>query len=425
MRPWQARAGLLAAACLAHGRGLRGVFQYDDFNVIVHNPAVHDLGHWHRGLRPLLTLSYALNWAADPGPFGFLCVNLALHALNILLVHELIRALAPRLGLGERAELPALAGALVFALHPVQTEAVAYVSGRSASLMATGFLAALLAVVRGRPVAALLGFGCAVAAKETALIFPAVVLILPDGDGEPAPRWVRRGIPILGLGLLGGLLLHPAYGRLVGFSLEVRGASAQLQSALVGFGYLGRKLLWPVGLNIDPPLAVPGGWTSGTASTLLILVGLGALAGAAARRRPWLAFGFSCFLLTLLPVLGPLPRLDPANERHLYLPLAGGAILVAGLCAEPRLRPWALPAAAVACGLMALGLQVRLGDYRSEIALWESSLRVAPDNARARNNLGTALALAGRRAEAQEAYREALRLRPDYTLARENLRGLE
>ncbi|MBI3131128.1 MAG: tetratricopeptide repeat protein [Acidobacteria bacterium] len=406
---------------IVYARSLLGSFQYDDFNVIVHNAAVHDLSHWHRGLRPLLKLTYALNWALHPAPMGFLAVNVGLHALNAWLVFELILALAPRLDLRERSERAAFLGALVFALHPVQTEAVAYVSGRSAALMATCFLGALLLFLRGHRFGPLACFGLAVATKETALVLPAVALLVFAGAPAQERKPILRACLALGSLLALGLLLHPSYGRLLRFSFELRDASAQVQAALAGIAYLLQKLVWPLGLNIDPPLAHPGGWTGETLTWGLLLLGLLTLALATGRRRPWLGIGIGWFLLTLLPTQGPVPRLDLANERHLYLPLAGVALIVAGLAEEARLRR----VLGAACLLLGIGTFVRIGDYRTEIRLWESSLRAAPANARAQNNLGTALALAGRREEAREAFRQALRLRPNYALARENLRGLE
>lgn len=428
MKARQARIVLGAAVLAAHGRSLGGAFQYDDFNVIVHNPTVHDLTRWHHGLRPLLKLTYALNWAVDTEAFGFLAVNVAIHLLNAGLVFELLRKLLPD---HEDNLLPALCGALAFGLHPVQTEAVAYVCGRSASLMATFFLGSLLFTLKAReaprpalPLSfALLCFLAAVLTKETALVLPALLLLLPR-NGGPAGRRATGALLGLGALLVAGLLAHPAYRRLLGYSFGLRDLAAQVRGDLRGLAYLGGKLLWPTSLNIDPPLRVPEGWTPATLAALAGLALLVGIAVAARRRRPWLARGLAWILLTLLPVLGPVPRLDLANERFLYLPLVGVAWLVAGLCLEPALKRWAPPVALALAALLALGTHRRIQDYRTEAALWESSLRADPANARALNNLGTAYALEGRKAEAREAYRRALELRPDYALARENLRGL-
>ena len=123
------------AALAAYANALPASFQFDDYNVIVDNPAVHGLAAWWAsmpGIRPLLKLSYALNWAAGPGPFGFHLVNLACHALNTVMVYLLAVLWLPRLAPDLRPVVPAACtAALVFALHPAQTEAVTYVAGRS------------------------------------------------------------------------------------------------------------------------------------------------------------------------------------------------------------------------------------------------------------------------------------------------------
>ena len=119
---------------------LAGPFQFDDYNVIVRQTAVHSRAAWWDslpGIRPLLKLSYALNWSLSPAPFGFHLVNLWLHSLNGLLLHLWLS----RLPLPATA--PRLAITLLWLLHPAQTEAVTYIAGRSVLLSTTGLLAGL------------------------------------------------------------------------------------------------------------------------------------------------------------------------------------------------------------------------------------------------------------------------------------------
>ncbi len=123
-----------------------------------------------------------------------------------------------------------------------------------------------------------------------------------------------------------------------------------------------------------------------------------------------------------------VPRPDVANERHLYL-ACWGIFLCAGwgigrleAAGVPR-RRW-VPAAAAAVLVLA-GLTIaRNHAYRSEVALWESTVRLSPAKARAHNNLGYAYQLSGLRGEAIESYREALRLDADFRHARGNLEAL-
>ena len=169
-------------------------FQFDDYVVIVDDSHVQSLAAWWRsmpGIRPLLKLSYALNHVAGAGAAGYRAVNILLHALNAALVFVLLRRLARRLRVADEAGAAFLAAtaALVFALHPVQTESVTYVSGRSNVLMASFVLLGLLAFtgssaaapLRRRILTQLAVVGCfalAMAAKETAVVAPLALLLL-------------------------------------------------------------------------------------------------------------------------------------------------------------------------------------------------------------------------------------------------------
>src|SRR5262245_31744205 len=92
-RSTSAYALIAAAVAAAYANALTGSFQFDDWNVIVNQAKVHGLGAWWAsmpGIRPLLKLSYALNWAVSPSPFGFHLVNVAIHATNACLVYCLL-----------------------------------------------------------------------------------------------------------------------------------------------------------------------------------------------------------------------------------------------------------------------------------------------------------------------------------------------
>lgn len=431
-RPRWAGPLLLLAALLAYAAVLGGSFQFDDFNVIVDEPGVHSLGAWAAGLggiRPLLKLSYALNWTLHPGATGFLATNLAIHLAASWMVHRLLLWIFAAAGMEEARQAPAaFLGALIFALHPAQVEAVAYVTGRSASLSAALMLASALAYLRGREGRAwTLGsvalFLLALAAKETALILPALLILLelarPKGERRPF-----RGPLLHWAFALGGVALLatlPFYHRLAAFSFALRSPGAQARAALVGLGYLGRVLLWPARLNIDPPLRTPEAWSAGllmlaAAWVLMALLGVLALRG----RRRWLGVGLLWMLLALLPTQGPMARLDLASERHLYLALAGAGMVAGGLLSALPLRVFWLCASILA---LALGVRsfVRVLDYRDETRLWNASIAAAPGNPRAWNNLGVARWHAQDLPGARRAFQEALRQDPQYRLAERNL----
>jgi tetratricopeptide (TPR) repeat protein len=418
-------AAVALAAAAVHLPSLGGAFQFDDYNVIVNEPAIRSgsalLAALGGGVRPFLKASYALNWALGPGPAGFHAFNIAVHALNAALIYGVGRRLCGR-WLGEdRSAGPALAAALLFALHPAQTEAVTYVCGRSSSLMASFYLGAALLYLRGAPALASAAlFVLAVSVKESAITLPAALLLF---DG----RLERRQIPVW-LAAAAGLLvmgMSARYRDLLGYGFTQRGMMENLLTQINGVWYLLARLTTLRGFNIDPGLPELSAWTPALAAQAGALAGLFALGCSSLRRRPEIGFGILWFFLQLAPTNSLVPRLDPANDRQLYLACWGPflALAVSASRALPPLR--ARAAAAVLLAAFAAASVARQLDYRSEIRLWEASVREAPDNARARNNLGLAYQEAGRREEALEQYRAALRLRPDYTKAGVNLRLLE
>ena len=144
------------------------------------------------------------------------------------------------------------------------------------------------------------------------------------------------------------------------------------------------------------------------------------------RSRPWIGFGILWFFLQLAPTNSIVPRLDVANDRQLYL--AGWGLFL-GLGAQISLvQPSALGTRAAVGALLALCALASIArqlDYASETALWEASVREAPWNARAHNNLGYAYQVDGRVDEAEREYRYALIMQPGYAKARLNLDALK
>lgn len=418
-------AAVALAAAVVHLPSLGGAFQFDDYNVIVNEPALRSvsalLAALAGGVRPLLKASYALNWALGPGTAGFHAFNIAVHALNAALLYGIGRVLCGRWLGTERAPGAALAAALLFALHPAQTEAVTYICGRSSSLMASFYLGAALLYLRGAPVLASAAlFVLAVSVKETAITLPAALLLF-DGrfDRRQLPVWLAAAAGLL------AMLLSARYRDLLSYGFTQRGFMENLLTQVNGVWYLIERLVTLRGLNIDPGLPELSAWTPALASRAGALAALFGLGCSSLRRRPEIGFGILWFFLQLAPTNSLVPRLDPANDRQLYLACWGPflALAVAASRALPPLR--ARIAAAVLMAVFAAASVARQLDYRSEVRLWEASVREAPDNARARNNLGLAYQEAGRREEALEQYRAALRLRPDYTKAGVNLRLLE
>ena len=437
-----ALATLAVAVLLAYFNALGGVFQFDDYNVIVNNPAVHSLPAWldsMPGMRPLLKLSYALNWAIHSGPFGFHLFNVLVHAVNTLLVYRLLLALSNG---RPNAQWAPLIAALLFALHPVQTEAVSYVSGRSVSLMALFYLYSVLAWLRAdraqgagawRTLSAGL-FGVALLVKETAVTLPLALLLLDVWRARAALApaqlvWRQRWHLLVLAGAIVVFMFSPVYRHLLDVSVSARGIGDNLLTQANAIWYLAGQLVMPWRMNVDPDLPVLSEMTlplllQSAAIVAIIVAGLRNL-----HRHAWLAFAALWFFLHLLPTNSLLPRLDVANDRQLYL-AAIGLFHAIGLGVEVLLRrfrhKW-MVGVAIAAILLVLGVATvqRNLAYSAAVDFWEDALMKSPRKARVANNLGFAYQQAGRLAEAKLAYQQAIEIDPEYWRARINLDVLE
>ena len=414
-----AAAALAAIVALVYLPSLGGPFQFDDYNVIVNYPAVHS---WQvlferagDGVRAVLKASYALNWTLDPAPLGFHVVNIALHAANTAILFFIGRRLTGRPGI-------ALAAALLFALHPMQTEAVTYISGRSSVLMASFYLGAMAWYLRGGHWAGSAAlFVLALATRETAVTLPAALLLCELARGTPwreiARRQAAHWLVLAAAGLV--LVFNQRYFDLVAYGFGQRSLGDNLITQVGGISYLVSRLVTLRGLNIDPALPTLTEWTPVLAMQAALLGALLILGGLNLRRRPWLAFGILWFFLQLAPTNSIVPRLDVANERQAYLACWGLFLAIAVQIPLPR---HAAVAALAALAVLFAGFNIaRQLDYGDEISLWEASVRASPWNARAHNNLGYAYYRAGRKTEALREVRTALVLDPAHAKAKANL----
>jgi tetratricopeptide (TPR) repeat protein len=431
---------LAGAVAIVYLNSFLGVFQFDDYNVIVDNAGVHTWGAFlaglPRGIRPLLKFTYTLNWTSGLGLFGFHLVNVGLHAANAVMFF----LLASRLGGRSVSRFAALLAAFLFAVHPIQTEAVTYISGRSVSLMAFFYLGSLLSYLRGRErgsrfflyLASPILFLLAAASKEVALTLP-LALILCEAARRERDGWkeILRGQAVH-WGLLVALavlfLAHAGYGRLLEACFDIRGVAANLLTQVHGIVYLLSRLAMPHALNIDPDLPVFSGWSPTLIAEALFLAAVLAAGILGLKKRSLAGFGICWFFLHLIPTNSFIPRLDLANERQLYL-ASWGLFLAVATGADLLRVKWGARrvAAAAAVLVIALGMLTvsRNAAYRNEVSLWEDTVRKSPWKARGWNNLGYAYQQAGRFRDAESAYLRALRVDPGYALARGNLRGVK
>ncbi|MFO0689530.1 MAG: tetratricopeptide repeat protein [Myxococcota bacterium] len=441
---------VLTAVGIAYANAFAASFQFDDWDVIVRDPRVQSLSAWWQsmpGIRPLLKLSYALHHASGLGVVGFHAVNVAIHATNALLVLTLVRALAARgtaePGSGARADGIALATALVFALHPVQTEAVTYASGRSTSLSTGLALASLWLWVRARDrggsqlgsIALML---LALGVKESALGVPAAIALWVASEPGRRERvraaWrAARAHALVLLVAVGASLALPAYRALAATSFATRSPLENLVAQVDAIVYLAGQLVRFDRLNADPALEAVTRLDPmrAIAAGTIAAIGLAALAGLA--RRPLAAFAVAWTFVWLAPTNSLVARLDLVNDRQLYAALVGPALLLAlaidALARRVRRPRWRAAVRLLLVAAIALGLGLathrRNEVYRDELVFWQDVTRKSPRNARAFNNLGFARAERCELDAAATAWRRALALDPTLVRAAVNLRLLE
>lgn len=422
-------------------------FVFDDTTSIPANPTIRTLWPpWAPlqtpaagGLtvtgRPILNLSLALNYAVSgKGAWSYHLANLVIHAAAALLLFGIIRRTAARLnpGRGTEPDLWALAAALLWALHPLQTSAVTYVIQRAESLAALFYLATLYSFVRaaeGRTRwaavsvgACLLGMGT----KETMVSAPLLVLLYDRTLVSGSFRGALRARPAYYAALaaswlpLGALVLKAGGNRAgsIGFGVGVGWWAHALTQGPAILRYLALAF-WPHPLVFEyEPV-----WAHGFLHAGLPAIALLGLAGlsvwAIVRRSIWGVCGAAFFAVLAPSSLLPSPS-EFIVEYRMYLPLAAVVALAAGglwrlLGARGA---WVLLAAAAALGAVTAR---RNADYRSAVALWADTVAKRPANALAHEMLGEALDAAGRRAEGLEQHAAAVRLRPDLAIAQDQL----
>ncbi|MCC7292282.1 MAG: hypothetical protein IT449_09505 [Phycisphaerales bacterium] len=458
---WLAPVLILGAVLTAFEPALEGGFvNWDDDKLIEQNASFRGFspehlrwmfttnagGHW----QPLTWLSYAVDdalhraglWSLEA--FGFHLTNVLLHTVSAVLVYFIARRLIRAASSGPSRDLrslPLVAGAavaaLLFAVHPLRAESVAWVTERRDVLCMALLLGSTLCWLRGvaggdagAPVssadghasalvcerarrdagpeaislpwrlAALGLFVLALMAKASAMVLPAALLVM---DAYPLRRWRdAQGRPRLRRLLLEKTPMWLAAAAAAGVAWAAqRGAGAaytlaeypltlRLAQACRGLAFYVYKTVVPVGLG--PLIQIPShdellGWTLWPTATLVALVGVAAWRGR--RRHPWAAAGLAVYVLSLAPVLGFFqsgPQL--VADRYSYLaclPLAliagGGAARAlgtgAGVPLTARAGATLLVGAAVLAGLHALTVR-QTEHWLDSLSLWRQAIRACP-----------------------------------------------
>jgi len=363
---------LVFAALIAFGGCLLAGFQFDDY-AIFSDASLTSPSGWWEVWRPLQTrpLTYFTFWAnyqlAGQEAFSYHAVNLAIHLACVWVLFDVLKRLMPASA--------AFVATAVFAVHPIQTEAVAYIFARGTLLSTLFCLLALREWTAGRHWRTVPWFAAALLAKEECVAFPLFLFLLYLSIS----RNTKELQPIGSM-----LLLSAAAGlRVVIAAAVTPGSGAGVQAGFTPVQYLAtqggvilryfRLLILPWGFTVDPDISAQPMWWA----WLVVLI----LASAALWRFPraQVGFWFLAGLVLLLPSSSFLPAADLTADRRMYLPM----IAFAGLATWDRLR-FAVP---VLIGLSVMQTQM----WTTGEKLWTQAAERAPNKLRPKIQLARAL----------------------------------
>jgi tetratricopeptide (TPR) repeat protein len=442
-------AALVLIVFAVYANSLSNDFVFDDKVVILENRLLRSLANIPHLLvasyRPFRDISHALDFAVwGENPFGFHLTNIIIHAANSLLVLLLVRRFTGEL-------LLAALAAIIFAVHPIQTDAVTYISGRRDILFALFYLASFHIYLNHRKNRSLLSFalfiglwGCSLLSKEMAVSLPLFIFVWSFCNGweETTGIWWRRLLKTTGSALnrdkwfyLPLVVALPAY---IWYQTVFKGGSILAREGLKYWGgsfytnallslrvqawYL-KQLILPTPIvqykdafDISTSLA---DWR-----VLLAILLLGALLCAgfwALGRHKLIAFAIFSYFVLLLPVSQIIPHHELLADHYLYLPMMSFALLAALVvgkiaATDETVKRVAYGTAAILLMVLAALTFGRNQVWKDDLTLWQTNYKEVPKSIRAASSLAKAYTNANP-AKAEELYKQCIELDPSYSPA--------
>lgn len=462
---------IAAAACCLYAPSLPGAFVLDDIPVIAENTNLDDplayipvLGRLSGQTRSFGFFTFSLNHRLHGlSAEGYRAANIAIHIASALLVYFLVQNTVRSTGLREQKDTASRAGliaGMLFAVHPVQTQAVTYLSQRFASLAT---LLCLLSVVSyglwrsknplpdkgiglkgiGWYALALISAFLAMKTKEISFTLPLMIVLYETifFKGNRTARIVSL-LPflllmlVIPLSLLSGQAAGTSTQNLLpAETIQISRHDYLVTQARVLATY-GRLLLFPVNQNLDydyPVLASLTIVSAGAILAKLLLFGAGILfvlrPFPETSKSPWprvFGFGVFWFFLSLVVESSVIPIRDVIFEHRLYLPSVGFCLVVVAAVEQlglrsPQLRQRLVAALSVMLVLLAALTIARNFIWRNSEALWSDVISKSPAKARPHNNLGLIYAESGRNEQALSEFRFAVERDPGFAEAHVNL----
>ncbi|MEK6775301.1 MAG: tetratricopeptide repeat protein [bacterium] len=384
---------------------------------------------------PVQMLSYMIDyriWGLNP--MGFHLTNLLLHILNALLVFFLLFRFC-------RNRPASFIGALIFSIHPVQVESVAWISQRKNILSMSFFLASFLFYLRflethrrSAYAGSLTLFGAALLTKSVAVILPPILLLYHLIEDRPKRRFREiLAYPAPFIVAAGAIAVVAVLTQQKGGGIREfygGGPFATFLTVLtIHLQYL-RMILFPVRLSAlyDPPIQTTF-FSPAVLPAVMVIGAIGLIFFRLYRKRSWASFWIGFYFIALLPVSQIIPIVTLMNDRYLYFPMVAVAGLISHLVVYfERIRKNSQTHRIVAAvtvslliGVLGLVLYNRNRVWENGLILWLDTVAKAPNNGKAHGGLGEIYMRKERFQEAERELSKSVELDPTYVEARSNL----
>ena len=458
---------LVTLVGLVYGNTFLNTFHFDDIPSILEKP-------WIRGMdkipqfifsffeRPLVILSFNINYAiSEFKVWSYHLFNIIFHIVATLLVFQFAKqALGSLKEFSSQKSVPFFC-AMLFALHPLNTQSITYISSRSSVLVTIFYLGSLILFFKGFInwkekgkkgwnlfLGSLLLFLLGGFSKETIVTLPAMLFIFHFYfiSREKPKIWIKtyaKWMFLLAIPLLAivGYKQFMAGGLLTASSASLQPATWFLtQTAVIPFEYF-RKMFFPFNLNIDIDFPILNDWSQPENWLGMVMLGIFIFfwvrvstrcseSDSFAVEKRCVGFGMAWILLTLLPTSSFIPLLDVAVEHRTYLPMVGFAFMFAGgigyvraVFPTPSFLATKLVHSCVVVVLLcfSMGVMNRNGDWADEVSLWNDAKKKSPNLVRPYNNVGEAYDKLGKYDEAIIEFEGALKINPNYFFGLNNL----
>jgi tetratricopeptide (TPR) repeat protein len=437
---WPVYAAIAAAILLAlwaYSPAIHGPFLFDD-NVLPFALPNADapLGAWLHNVRPLLMFTYWMNARiSGDDTYSYHIVNILLHLISSGLIFFIVRRLLEWSGVElDKGTLLSGFAAALFLLHPVQTEAVAYLAGRSDGLSVMLVLAAYAVFLYRRETAVswritaavFLIFGASLLAKEHTIVLPALLLLTdfwwnPGFSFEGIRRNWRLYAPMVLAGVAGVAYFLPLilYSPSAGFRLKDLTWYQYLFTQFRALFVYPGLFLFPVHQTADWNFPISHTILDGGAILgLIVWLALAVLAWRTRKSWKLASFGFFAWLLLMAPTSSILPIRDAVAERRLYLSMLGLLLIAVDALSRIKWQRTVLVTGSAALALvLAAATHARAEVWSSELALWQDTASKAPSDYRPHFWLASAYYNQGRCDLSAAEYENTARIKkPDYNL---------